>query len=121
MCTLTLFLLNFALSHSLLFSLGVFNTARAAAKLWIDRGSKGSIVVNSSMSSQIINQSAENDPLTQIFYNSSKAAVSSVTKGLASEWAKFGIRVNTLSPGYVNTAQTSGKLPFMIFYILQIM
>jgi len=45
--------------------------------------------------------------LIQIFYNSSKAAVSSVVKGLASEWAVHGIRVNTISPGYVNTAQTS--------------
>jgi len=91
--------------------LGVFNTARAAAKLWIDRKAKGSIVINSSMSSQIINQSAENQALTQVFYNSSKAAVSSVTKGLASEWAKHGIRVNTISPGYVNTDQTSGMDP----------
>lgn len=46
--------------------LGVFNTARAAAKLWISRQHKGSIVVNSSMSSQIINQTAENTSLTQV-------------------------------------------------------
>lgn len=91
--------------------LGVYNTCRAAAKLWIERQAKGSIVVNSSMSSQIINQTAENTSLTQIFYNSSKAAVSSITKGLAAEWAPHGIRVNTLSPGYVNTAQTSGMDP----------
>ncbi|KAF9511098.1 hypothetical protein BS47DRAFT_1471271 [Hydnum rufescens UP504] len=91
--------------------LGVFNTARAAAKLWIARQAKGSIVVNSSMSSRIINQSAENQSLTQIFYNSSKAAVSSVVKGLAAEWAIHGIRVNTISPGYVKTAQTSGMDP----------
>lgn len=87
---------------------GVFNTARAAAKLWIERQIKGSIVINSSMSSQIINVQGETDPLTQVFYNSSKAAVSSVCKGLAAEWAQYGIRVNTMSPGYVETAQTSG-------------
>lgn len=29
-------------------------------------------------------------------------------KGLAAEWAPYGIRVNALSPGYVNTDQTSG-------------
>lgn len=87
---------------------GVFNTARAAAKLWMERQIKGSIVINSSMSSQIINTQGEMDPLTQVFYNSSKAAVSSVCKGLAAEWAKHGIRVNTMSPGYVETAQTSG-------------
>jgi len=87
--------------------LGVFNTARAAAKLWIDNKQPGSIVVTSSMSSRIINQTAPNKALTQVFYNSSKGAVSNLTKGLAAEWAPNNIRVNALSPGYVNTAQTS--------------
>jgi len=88
--------------------LGVFNTARAAAKLWINRKHEGgSIVITASMSSQIINQTAPNQALTQVFYNSSKAAVSNLTKGLAAEWAPHKIRVNALSPGYVNTAQTS--------------
>ena len=46
--------------------LGVFNTARAAAKLWIDRKHEGgSIVITSSMSSRIINQTAPNQALTQ--------------------------------------------------------
>ncbi|KIM82664.1 hypothetical protein PILCRDRAFT_819972 [Piloderma croceum F 1598] len=88
--------------------LGVFNTARAAAKLWTNRKYEGgSIVITASMSSQIINQTAPNQALTQVFYNSSKAAVSNLTKGLAAEWASHKIRVNALSPGYVNTAQTS--------------
>ena len=47
--------------------LGVFNTARAAAKLWIDRKYQGgSIVITSSMSSQIINSVAPNTALTQV-------------------------------------------------------
>lgn len=75
-------------------------------RLWIERKEKGSIVITSSMSSQIINVVGNADPLTQVFYNSSKAAVSNLCKGLAAEWAKNGIRVNTLSPGYVNTDQT---------------
>jgi NAD(P)-dependent dehydrogenase (short-subunit alcohol dehydrogenase family) len=58
------------------------------------------------MSSQIINVVENADPLTQVFYNSSKAAVSNLCKGLAAEWAKNNIRVNTLSPGYVSTDQT---------------
>ncbi|KAF5373454.1 hypothetical protein D9615_009449 [Tricholomella constricta] len=87
---------------------GVFNTTRAVAKLWSDQNfKKGSIVITASMSSQIINQSAQNEPLTQVFYNSSKAAVSNLTKGLAAEWASKGIRVNAISPGYVNTDQTA--------------
>jgi len=86
--------------------LGVFNSARAAAKLWIDRNhSGGSIVITSSMSSQIINQAGPNKVLPQAFYNSSKAAVSNLMKGLAAEWSPR-IRVNAVSPGYVDTDQT---------------
>jgi len=82
---------------------GAFFTAQAAARLWIPRKQKGSIVIVSSMSSQICNH-----PLTQAFYNSSKGAVSNLGKMLASEWAPNGIRVNMLSPGFINTEQTSG-------------
>ncbi|OAX36463.1 NADP-dependent mannitol dehydrogenase [Rhizopogon vinicolor AM-OR11-026] len=86
--------------------LGVFNSARAAAKLWIDTNrNNGSIVITSSMSSQIINQAAPNRALTQAFYNSSKAAVANLMKGLAAEWAPR-IRVNAVAPGYVDTDQT---------------
>jgi sorbose reductase len=47
--------------------LGVFNTARAAAKLWTNRKYEGgSIVITASMSSQIINQTAPNQALTQV-------------------------------------------------------
>jgi len=89
--------------------LGVFNTARAAAKLWTERKHQGgSIVITSSMSSHIINQVGPNQPLTQVFYNSSKGAVTNLCKGLAAEWAPHNIRVNAVAPGYVETDQTSG-------------
>ncbi|KAH0831311.1 hypothetical protein J3R83DRAFT_13955 [Lanmaoa asiatica] len=102
---------------------GVFNTCRAAAKwinffflgcnvnvdprcrLWTERNHDGSIVITASMSAQIINQSARNTPLTQAFYNSSKAAVRNLARALAAEWAERHIRVNTVSPGYVQTDQ----------------
>ena len=88
--------------------LGVFNTARAAARLWVDRKHQGgSIVITCSMSSRIINPIAQNTPLTQVFYNSSKGAVANLTKGLAAEWAPHGIRVNALSPGYGELSFTS--------------
>ncbi|KAF9225032.1 NAD(P)-binding protein [Gyrodon lividus] len=92
--------------------LGVFNSARAAAKLWTREGAgsrperQHSIVITASMSAQIINQAGPNTPLTQVFYNSSKAAVRTLAKGLAAEWARDRIRVNTISPGYVKTDQT---------------
>jgi len=68
-------------------------------RLWIDKNRNGSIVITSSMSSQIINQAGRNKTLPQAFYNSSKAAVSNLMKGLAAEWAPR-IRVNAVSPGY---------------------
>lgn len=86
---------------------GVFNCAVAAAKLWKDKDLQNlSIVITSSMSSTIINQASTNKPLMQVFYNASKAAVSNLTKGLAAEWAADNIRVNAVSPGYVDTEQT---------------
>lgn len=36
-------------------------------------------------------------------YNSSKAAVLQLARNLASEWGSSGIRVNTISPGYILT------------------
>lgn len=37
-------------------------------------------------------------------YNASKAAVIQLGRNLASEWGQYGIRVNTISPGYIVTA-----------------
>ncbi|PWN86802.1 putative NADP-dependent mannitol dehydrogenase [Acaromyces ingoldii] len=88
--------------------LGVFNIAKTVAKYWVDSGFKGgAIVVTSSMSSGLYNQKGLSDPLTQAFYNSSKGAVTSLSKALAAEWAPYGIRLNILEPGYCNTEQTS--------------
>ncbi|CAO1625649.1 unnamed protein product [Jaminaea pallidilutea] len=91
--------------------LGAFNSCQAVAKHWIKAQRKGSIVVTSSMSSEIYNQKGLNEPLTQIFYNSSKGAATNMVKGLAAEWAPHGIRVNALEPGFCNTEQTSGMDP----------
>lgn len=91
--------------------LGAFNSCQAVAQYWIQRKSKGSIVITSSMSSSLYNQKGLNEPLTQIFYNASKGAVSNMVKGLAAEWAPHSIRVNALEPGFCNTEQTSGMDP----------
>ncbi len=77
---------------------GVFLTAQAAGKLMIKRGTKGAIINTASMSGHIINR-----PQTIANYCASKGGVILLTKGLAVEWAKYGIRVNCVSPGYIAT------------------
>jgi len=59
----------------------------------------GKIINTASMSGHIINT-----PQHQTPYNVSKAGVLHMTRSLASEWAAFGIRVNSISPGYTRTA-----------------
>ena len=77
---------------------GAFITARAAGKIMIEKGIPGSIVLTASMSGHIANI-----PQCQCAHNASKAGVIMLGKSLAVEWARYGIRVNTISPGYIRT------------------
>ncbi|KAB8303003.1 hypothetical protein EYC80_006309 [Monilinia laxa] len=77
---------------------GVFMTAQAIAKQMIKFGNGGSIVLIASMSGTIANRG-----LICPAYNASKSAVLQLARNLASEWGELGIRVNTISPGYILT------------------
>ena len=77
---------------------GVFICCQAEARKMLPR-KKGAIINIASMSGTIANRG-----LAQAHYNSSKAAVIHMSKSLAMEWARDGIRVNVLSPGYTLTA-----------------
>lgn len=80
---------------------GAFYTARAAARAFIRQGIKGSVVFTASMASYRPNKVVPSAP-----YGATKAGVRNMTHTLAMEWAKYGIRVNSVSPGLVNTAMT---------------
>lgn len=80
---------------------GIFFVAQAFAKYLVSNGKTGNIVNTASMSATIVNI-----PQGQASYNSSKAGVVHLTKSLAVEWADKGIRVNSISPGYIMTEMT---------------
>ncbi len=79
-----------------------FLVARAAGRIMIKNGKGGAIISTASMSGYIVNV-----PQPQVAYNASKAAVIHLTKSLAVEWARFNIRVNSISPGYTATPMGS--------------
>ena len=74
---------------------GTYLTSRAVAKDMLERG-EGSIVNVSSIAGLV------GLPLRNA-YTASKHGVAGITKTLASEWGKYGVRVNAVAPGYVLT------------------
>jgi NAD(P)-dependent dehydrogenase (short-subunit alcohol dehydrogenase family) len=86
---------------------GAFLTCQEVGKRMIEQRS-GSIVTITSMLSHIAtpNQSA---------YTASKGGLLQYSKLLAVEWAKYGIRVNSVSPGYIETDLNSANFQRQAF------
>ncbi|ORY57443.1 uncharacterized protein BCR38DRAFT_449152 [Pseudomassariella vexata] len=82
---------------------GSFLCAQAARNAMAAGGKGGSIVFCASISGHAVNF-----PQPQAAYNASKAAVIAMTKSLAAEWARDGVRVNSISPGYMDTILNEG-------------
>ncbi|ANS42605.1 2-dehydro-3-deoxy-D-gluconate 5-dehydrogenase [Serratia inhibens PRI-2C] len=77
----------------------LFFMAQAAARQFIRQGGGGKIINIASMLSY---QGGIRVPS----YTASKSAVMGVTRLLANEWAKHGINVNAIAPGYMATNNT---------------
>jgi NAD(P)-dependent dehydrogenase (short-subunit alcohol dehydrogenase family) len=91
---------------------GVFWTFREAAKHMIDRAkngdANGSMVVVASTAG--IEGAARNSA-----YGASKGAVMSMARALAVELARYGIRVNSIAPGWIATDMTAGAQSSSVF------
>lgn len=74
---------------------GVVNCCQAVANDMLGRG-KGS-VINISSNSSLLGEAATN----VVHYGGMKGFVNSFSKSLAWEWAKRGVRVNNICPGWI--------------------
>jgi 2-deoxy-D-gluconate 3-dehydrogenase len=78
----------------------VFRLSQLAGKHMIETGHGGKIVnIASLLSFQ--------GGITVPAYAASKGGVAQLTKALANEWAKHGINVNAIAPGYMRTDNTA--------------
>lgn len=68
----------------------------------------GQVMIQQGCGNQInIESLSSHNPLDRIVpYAMSKSAMSSMTKGLAHEWGRHGVRVNGLAPGFIITDLT---------------
>ncbi|MEL7525972.1 MAG: SDR family oxidoreductase [Pseudomonadota bacterium] len=73
----------------------VFNVGQAAARHMIKRG-RGKIVNICSVQTALARPGIAP-------YTMTKGAVANLTKGMATDWAKYGLQCNGLAPGYFDT------------------
>lgn len=76
---------------------GAFNASRAAQKYMVEQGYGR--IINISSTSALGNRGQAN-------YSTAKAGLQGLTKTLAIELGKFGITVNAIAPGFIETEMT---------------
>lgn len=82
---------------------GVFLCTRAAAEQMVSTGN-GGLIINISSISRGGNMGQSN-------YSAAKAGVAAMTVTWAKEFARYGIRVNTISPGFIGTEMVRSMKP----------
>jgi gluconate 5-dehydrogenase len=73
----------------------VFYVGQAAAKAMIARG-RGRIINIASVQAELARTNIAP-------YTASKGAVKMLTKGMATDWGQYGLRINAIAPGYFRT------------------
>ena len=86
---------------------GTFLMSQTVGRRMIERGEGGKIVNISSVAGLV---GGHPDYMQTIGYNSSKGAVISMTRDLATAWAPHGINVNAIAPGWFPTRMSGGLI-----------
>src|SRR5258708_127412 len=84
----------------------LFYFGKRVAQHMIQRGQGGKIINIASMNWMVIGNIF---PRHNVTYCVAKAGVAHLTRGMASEWAQYGIRVNAIAPGCILTKQTAAS------------
>ena len=74
--------------------------ATTAARMMIKEGHGGSIINTDSLNAHVVNQAPLYQTMDDSSYGTSKAGLKYFTQHFASQVIKYGIRVNSISPGY---------------------
>lgn len=85
---------------------GTFLCAQAFARSMVERG--GGRIVNVASIAGLVGQAPE--LMDAVGYTASKGAVIALTRDLAVKWARFGITVNAVAPGFFPTRMTRGLI-----------
>ena len=86
---------------------GTFLMAQAVGRRMIERGTGGNIINISSVAGLV---GGHPDYMQTIGYSSSKGAIISMTRDLATSWAPHGITVNAIAPGWFPTRMSGGLI-----------
>lgn len=76
---------------------GLYFAAQCAARQMKEANNRGRIINFASIGGQVV------DGERSSIYDGTKAAVIQLTKNMAYEWGKYGVRANAIAPGYMRT------------------
>jgi hypothetical protein len=82
---------------------GAFYTFRAAARHMVERGGGGALVGTASLAA------IEGAPRSE-HYAATKGAMISMVRALAVEFARYGVRANSILPGWIETDMTANAI-----------
>jgi gluconate 5-dehydrogenase len=86
---------------------GTFLMSQAAGRRMIEGGTGGTIINISSVAGIV---GGHPDFMQTVGYNSSKGAIISMTRDLATSWAQHNITVNAIAPGWFPTRMSGGLI-----------